>query len=143
MRSRDPASWLGAGLAVVAVLGGLADRSRASTKASVQELVAERLPDVPGKELDMLTVEYPPGGASAPHRHDAYVRVYVLKGSVEMQVEAHLKVILTAGQSFIERPDDVRGVSRNAIQTGPAKFLVVALESSAKPLSRDVGPGRS
>lgn len=108
--------------------------------AVVVSLIAEQLADTPGKELDMITVEYPPGGSSAPHRHDAYVLVYVLTGSLEMQVRGQKLVTLKAGDSFLERPDDIHEVSRNASRTKPAKFLVVALKAAGKPLTREAAP---
>jgi len=115
----------------------------AASDAVVVPLIAEQLADIPGKELDMITVEYPPGGSSLPHRHDAYVLVYVLEGSVEMQVRGQKLVTLKAGESFLERPDDIHEVSRNASRTKPAKFLVVALKAAGKPLTHEVGPERS
>ena len=108
---------------------------------NVNELIVERLADLPGKELDMLTVEYPPGGESPPHRHDAYVLVYVLQGAVEMQIAGHEVVTLKAGETFIERPTDIHTVSRNASLSEPAKFLVVALKSEGRPLTREVKTG--
>jgi quercetin dioxygenase-like cupin family protein len=108
--------------------------------AVVVSLIAEQLTDSPGKELDMITVEYPPGGSSQPHRHDAYVLVYVLEGAVEMQVRGQQLVTLKAGESFLERPDDIHEVSRNASRTMPAKFLVVALKTAGKPLTREAAP---
>ena len=86
----------------------------------------------------METVEYPPGGSSAPHRHDAYVLVYVLAGALEMQVAGQPLVRLGPGESFVEHPDDVHQVSRNASATEPAKFLVVMLKKSGMPQSRRV-----
>jgi quercetin dioxygenase-like cupin family protein len=108
--------------------------------AVVVSLIAEQLADTPGKELDMITVEYPPGGSSPPHRHDAYVLVYVLTGSLEMQVRGQKLVKLKAGESFLERPEDIHEVSRNASRTEPAKFLVVALKSTGKALTREAAP---
>jgi quercetin dioxygenase-like cupin family protein len=108
--------------------------------AVVVPLIAEQLADTPGKELDMITVEYPPGGSSSPHRHDAYVLVYVLEGTVEMQVRGQKLMTLKAGESFLERPDDIHEVSRNASRSKPAKFLVVALKAVGKPLTRDAAP---
>jgi quercetin dioxygenase-like cupin family protein len=108
--------------------------------AVVVSLIAEQLADTPGKELDMLTVEYPPGGSSRPHRHDAYVLVYVLEGAVEMQVRGQKLVTLKAGESFLERPEDIHEVSRNASRSKPAKFLVVALKAAGKPLTREAAP---
>ena len=113
---------------------------RADSQTVVRQLIREKLADVPGKELMMITVEYPPGGSSPPHRHDAYVLVYVLEGTVQMQVAGQPLRTLRAGESFLERPDDVHVVSRNASATRPAKFLVVALKDAAAPLSHDVAP---
>jgi quercetin dioxygenase-like cupin family protein len=112
----------------------------APSDAVVVSLIAEQLADTPGKELDMITVEYPPGGSSPPHRHDAYVLVYVLEGAVEMQVRGRKLVTLKAGESFLERPDDIHEVSRNASRTKAAKFLVVALKTAGKPLTREAAP---
>lgn len=106
--------------------------------ATVVPLLTEQLADIPGKELDMITVEYPPGGSSPPHRHDAYVLVYVLEGAVEMQVKGQNLVTVKAGESFIERPSDIHAVSRNASKSAPAKFLVVFLKATAKPSTRAV-----
>jgi quercetin dioxygenase-like cupin family protein len=86
----------------------------------------------------MMTVEYPPGGSSRPHRHNAYVLVYVLNGTLEMQVAGQPKVLLRRGDTFIERPADVHVVSRNASRTRPAKFLAVFLKATAAPLSQGV-----
>jgi quercetin dioxygenase-like cupin family protein len=86
----------------------------------------------------MITVEYPPGGGSKPHRHDAYVLVFVLEGALEMKVRGTPLVTVRAGESFVEHPEDVHEISRNASQTERAKFLVVALKPTAQPLSRSV-----
>ncbi len=76
----------------------------------------------------MLTVDYPPGAVDSPHRHDAQVFVYVLEGSIVMQVRGGQEVTLTPGQTFYEGPDDVHTVGRNASTTKPAKFVVVLLK---------------
>jgi quercetin dioxygenase-like cupin family protein len=83
---------------------------------------------VPGKEMVMLTVEYPPGTVEHVHRHDAYAFVYVLEGSIIEGVRGGKEVILTPGQTFYEGPDDVHTVGRNASATKPAKFLVVMVK---------------
>jgi quercetin dioxygenase-like cupin family protein len=88
----------------------------------------------------MLTVEYPPGGASSPHRHDAQVFVYVLEGEVTMQVEGSPAVTLQPGQTFYEKPDDVHLVSANASKTAPAKILVFILKDKNAPVSRSAAP---
>ena len=90
----------------------------------VRSLLSKDLAGVPDKELLMITVEYPPGGSSPAHTHDAQAMVYVLEGSIVMQVKGKAPVTLTAGQTFYEGPDDVHLVSRNASQTAPARYLV-------------------
>lgn len=133
-RKRWTASGLRVALACCAALG-LTLRSDAAPDASVRQLIVERLADTRGNELDMLTVEYPPGGSSRPHRHNAYVLVYVLEGSVEMQVAGQEAITVPTGRTFVERPDDIHTVSRNASQTVPAKILVVALKQAGSPLT--------
>ena len=96
----------------------------AAQEPDVVTVTSKVLPDIPGKEVLMITVEYPPGGADPVHRHDAHGFIYVLEGSVVMQVKGGKEVTLTPGQSFYEGPDDVHVVGRNASKTKPAKFLV-------------------
>ena len=96
----------------------------APKEAKVTQLVSKDLPDVPGKEGLMITVEYPPGGSDPIHRHNAHAFVYVLEGSIVMQVRGGKEVTLTLGQTFYEGPADVHVVGRNASQTKPAKFVV-------------------
>ena len=86
------------------------------------------LADVPGKEMVMLTVEYPPGAVEHVHRHDAYAFVYVLEGTIIEGVRGGKEVTLTPGQTFYEGPDDVHTVGRNASATKPAKFVVVLVK---------------
>ncbi len=93
-----------------------------------------------GKEVRMLTVEYPPGGASLPHRHDAQVFVYVLEGTVRMQVEGSPTVTLKAGETFYEGPNDIHSVSANASQTQPARILVFMVKNKGAPATTPVAP---
>lgn len=81
----------------------------------------------------MLTVEYPPGGSDPVHRHDADVFVYVLKGSIVMQVKGGPEVTLHLGQTFYEGPDDIHTIGRNASKTEPAKFLVFFVKAKGAP----------
>ena len=81
----------------------------------------------------MFIVEHAPGGSSAIHRHNAHAMVYVLEGSVVMQVKGGKQVTLTPGQAFYEGPDDVHVVDRNASRTKPAKFLVVLIKAKGAP----------
>jgi len=94
-------------------------------KAAIQAGIESGLADRSGKEGLMITVEYPPGGSDPIHRHNAHAFIYVLEGSIVMQVRGGKETILTPGQTFYEGPDDVHIVGRNASQTKPAKFLVV------------------
>jgi len=96
---------------------------------TVKSLLSKDLAGVPGKELSMITVEYPPGASDPVHSHHAQVLVYVLEGSVVMQVRGEAPVTLVPGQTFYEGPDDVHIVARNASQTAPAKFLVVFVKN--------------
>jgi quercetin dioxygenase-like cupin family protein len=84
--------------------------------------------DVPGREVLMLSVEYPPGSVEHIHRHDAHAFVYVLEGSIVMGVRGGKEVTLTSGQTFYEGPNDVHTVGRNASATKPAKFVVMLLK---------------
>ena len=100
---------------------------------SVTPVMTQALPDYPGKEVLILQVQYPPGGADPVHRHDAHGFVYVLEGSVVMGVKGGKEVTLTPGQSFYEGPADIHSVGRNASQDKPAKFVVFLLKEAKKP----------
>lgn len=115
-----------ASLVLSAVAGGAA-----ASDAVVAPLITRDLIGLPGKEVTMETVEYAPGGKSPPHRHDAQVFVYVLEGSVRMQVQGSPAVTLGPGGTFYESPDDLHVVSENASPTKPAKFLVVMVKDKA------------
>ena len=94
----------------------------------VHPVMQKDLPDEPGKEMLMLSVEYPPGAVEHVHRHDAHAFVYVLEGTIIEGVKGSKEVTLTPGQSFYEGPNDVHTVGRNASKTKPAKFVVVLLK---------------
>ena len=100
---------------------------------AVTPLMSKDLTDFPGKEVVMITVEFPPGGSDPVHRHDAHGFIYVLEGSVVMQVQGGKEVTLTPGQTFYEGPDDVHVVGRNASTTRPAKFLVLLVKDKGAP----------
>ena len=102
--------------------------------AKVTQLMSKDLAEFPGKEGVMITVEYPPGGSDPVHRHNAYAFVYVLEGSVVMQVKGGKEVTLTPGQTFYEGPDDVHVVGRNASNTKPAKFVVFLVKNKGAPV---------
>ena len=102
--------------------------------AKVTPLLSKDLTDFPGKEGLMITVEYPPGGSDPIHRHNAHAFVYVLEGSIVMQVRGGKEVTLTPGQTFYEAPSDVHVVGRNASQTKPAKFVVFLVKDKGAPV---------
>lgn len=98
-------------------------------------LLAKALPDVPGKEVLVLEVEYPPGGADPVHRHDAHGFIYVLEGEVVMGVHGGQPVTLRPGDTFYEGPGDVHTIDRNASTTRRARFLAVLVKNEgAEPV---------
>ena len=100
----------------------------------VTSLMSKDLTNMPGKEVLMITVEYPPGWSDPIHRHNAQAFVYVLEGSVVMQVKDGKEVTLTPGQTFYEGTDDVHLIGRNASTTKPAKFLVILVKNKGAPV---------
>jgi quercetin dioxygenase-like cupin family protein len=100
----------------------------------VTSLFSKELTDIPGKEIQVITVEYPPGGSDPVHRHNAHGAIYVLEGSIVMQVKGRKEVTLNPGQTFYEGPDDIHTVGRNASKTKPAKFLVFFLKEKGAPI---------
>ena len=122
----------------VLLLAGSADAQQAPPPAQVTSLMTKALADYPGKEATVITVDYPPGGESSVHRHNAHAFVYVLQGSIVMGVRGGKTVTLTPGQTFYEGPDDIHTVSRNASPTEPARFLVVLMKNSGEPISTPV-----
>src|SRR5678809_667606 len=102
-------------------------------QAKVTSLMSKDLPESPGREIQVITVEHAPGGSNPAHRHNAHAVVYVLEGSVVMQVKGGKEVTLTPGQTFYEGPDDLHTVDRNASKTEPAKFVVVMIKDKGAP----------
>jgi quercetin dioxygenase-like cupin family protein len=100
----------------------------------VTPLMSKDLIGLPGKEVLMATVDYPPGGSTPIHRHNAQVFVYVLEGSIVLQVEGGKEVTVTPGGTFYEAPDDVHLISRNASTTKPAKFVVFIVKEKGAPV---------
>jgi quercetin dioxygenase-like cupin family protein len=100
----------------------------------VNTLLTKELPEAPGKEIEVITVTYPPGAVEEMHRHDAHAVVYVLEGEVEMQVRGGTLQRLGPGQVFYESPEDVHTVSRNASKTNPATFVVFFLKHEGAPI---------
>jgi quercetin dioxygenase-like cupin family protein len=112
----------------------LAGGALAAQEGTVQSLLTKELTGVPGRELSMITVQYPPGGSTPAHLHHAQAMVYVLEGSIVMQVKGGAPVTVAAGQTFYEGLDDVHLVSRNASQTAPAKFVVFLVKDKGAPI---------
>jgi quercetin dioxygenase-like cupin family protein len=123
---KSTAAWV----LLVSLAGGTA----VAQDATVTPLLSKDLSSAPGKELSMITVEYAPGGSDPIHTHHAQALVYVLEGSIVMQVRGGEPVTLTPGQTFYEGPDDVHVVGRNASQTAPAKFLVILVKDKGAPI---------
>src|SRR5215472_4035049 len=118
-------AYLAALLMLAAVPAGAAD---------VKELFAIDLADYPGKEGRMIKMSYPPGAQDMVHRHDAHAFVYMLEGTIVMQLKGQPAVTLTAGQTFYEGPTDVHVVGRNASTTAPARVVVVLLKATEAPI---------
>ena len=119
---------------IVLLLVCLISTTLVAQEAKVAPLMSKDLTECPGKEGVMITVEYPPGHSDDIHRHNAYAFVYVLKGSVVMQVRGGKEVTLTPGQAFYEGPDDIHLVGRNASKTKPAKFVAFFVKTKGTPI---------
>jgi quercetin dioxygenase-like cupin family protein len=120
---------------VVSMFAGTAFAAENAPPPKATTLMTRDLEGIPGKEMLVLVVEYPPGGVSLPHRHNASVFVYVLEGAVTMQVAGSAPVTLQAGGTFYETPGDVHVTSANASSKVPAKFLVYMLKDKGAPPS--------
>jgi quercetin dioxygenase-like cupin family protein len=118
---------------VALVLLCLMSGTAVAQEPDVTQLISKDLAENPGNEVLMITVEHVPGGSSSIHRHDAQAFVYVLEGSVVMQLKDGEQVTLAPGQTFYEGPDDVHLVDRNASTTEPAKFLVFLIKNKGAP----------
>lgn len=103
-------------------------------EATVRSLMSKELAGDPAREIAMLTIEYPPGNVDPVHTHHAQSLVYVLEGTIEMQVKGGAPVTLRPGDTFYEGLDDVHVVGRNASQTAPAKFLVILVKDKGAPI---------
>ena len=117
------------------VLLSILSTASIAQESSVKGVFQTDLRDIEGREAVVLEVVYPPGAASASHRHYAHTFVYVLEGTVEMQVAGSELKKLTVGQTFYETPNDIHSVSRNASATEPAKILVFFIKMKDAPAS--------
>jgi quercetin dioxygenase-like cupin family protein len=116
------------------VLSFLISGALRAQDAQVTSLMSKDLPECPGKEGLMITVVYPPGASDPIHRHNAHAFVYVLEGTVVMQVKGGKEVTLTPGETFYEGPNDIHTVSRNASSTKSAKFIVFFVKDKGAPV---------
>jgi len=119
---------------LILALACLMSSTLLAQEAKVTELLSKDLTNLPGKEGLMITVEYPPGSTDPIHRHNAHGFIYVLEGSIVMQVRGGKEVTVTPGQTFYEGPDDVHVVGRNASPTKPAKFVVFFVKDKGAPV---------
>ena len=119
---------------IVLVLACLMSSTLPAQEAKVTDLMSKDMTNIPGKQGLMITVEYPPGSLDPIHRHNAYGFIYVLEGSIVMQVRGGKEVTLTPGQTFYEGPDDVHVVGRNASKTKPAKFVLFMVKNKGAPI---------
>ena len=122
------------GKILLLVLAGLVVGNAVAEEAKVTPLLSKELKESSGEEGLMMIVEYPPGNADPIHRHNAHGFIYVLEGSVVMQVQGGKQVTLTSGQTFYESPEDVHVVGRNASNTQPARLLVFLVKDKGAPV---------
>jgi quercetin dioxygenase-like cupin family protein len=123
---------------ILSLMLALGPKAQAQTPVAppgpaVTALMNKALEDYPGKEVLMLTVDFPPGAVDPLHRHDAHGFIYVLEGSIVMGVKGGKEQTLGPGQTFYEGPHDVHTVGRNASKVHPAKFVVFLLKDKGKP----------
>jgi quercetin dioxygenase-like cupin family protein len=116
------------------VMGQQPSAPTQNPEASVTSLMSKDLAGLSSKEILMITVKYPPGSVDPIHRHNAQAFVYVLEGSIVMQVKGGKEITLTPGQTFYEGPDDIHVVGRNASRTKPAKFVVILIKDKGAPV---------
>jgi quercetin dioxygenase-like cupin family protein len=119
---------------VTLVMACLMSGTLVAQEAKVTQLLSKDLTNLPGKEGLMLIVEYPPGSSDQIHRHNAHAFIYVLEGSIVMQLRGGKETTLTAGQTFYEGTDDVHIVGRNASKAQPAKFVVFFVKDKGAPV---------
>jgi quercetin dioxygenase-like cupin family protein len=87
----------------------------------------QAIPNIPGKTLTALIVDYPPAGASPSHTHadSAFIFAYVISGEIASKVNDGPTQVFRAGESWYEPPASRHSVSRNASKTEPARLLAV------------------
>ncbi len=120
--------------AVLAFSLSLASGILVAQEGSVRSLLSKDLAGDSRREVSLITVEYAPGGSTRVHTHHAQALVYVLEGSIVMQVKGGAPITLTPGQTWSEGRDDVHVVSRNASNSAPAKYLVFMVKDKGAPI---------
>jgi quercetin dioxygenase-like cupin family protein len=121
-------------LAAAAGLGAVFAQQMPASK--VTPVMKQALADIPGREVLMITLDIPPGGGSAPHRHPGHhIFGYVLEGSYRIKVGDEPEKVLNKGDTFYEPPGALHAVSRNASDSAPAKVLAVIVAESGKPVT--------
>lgn len=141
-KNRVVASLLATAMACLAGAPAIAHEGTEKVTPALQQAI----PNIPGKSLVAVVVDYPPGAASPAHRHakSAFIYAYVLSGAIESQVDDGPRKILHAGESFYEPPGARHTVSRNASQTEPAKLLAVfVVDTGDTPLTTPIHPSES
>jgi quercetin dioxygenase-like cupin family protein len=131
---------LGCSLSAIAVTSTIALTPVASQQVmpptKVSTLMKQALTDLPGREVLVITLDIPPGGGSAAHRHPGHhIFGYVLEGTYKIKLDQGQETILTKGQTFYEAPGQLHAVSGNASQTEPAKVLAFIVAESGKPIT--------
>jgi quercetin dioxygenase-like cupin family protein len=121
-------------LSILILTGTLTAQNAVTAQETITPLITKDLAGFPGEEVLMYTVDFPPGFSSPVHRHNAQVSVYVLEGTVVMQLRGQKELTLQPGQTFYEDPNDIHVVSRNASSTRPAKFIVFLIHKKGTPL---------
>jgi quercetin dioxygenase-like cupin family protein len=134
MPTRRPSSMLEGFVVAALLIVAPMSAAAAGEPGKVTDLMTQALVDVPGKEVTMITVDYAPGAVDPVHRHDASAFIYVLDGTIEMQMEGGEKVTLGPGQTFYEDPTKVHLVGRNTSTTKPAKFVVFLVKNKGAPI---------
>ena len=134
MRMMKVFALLGALTPAAALAHDAAGHGGSAPLPVVSDVMTKALKDYPGKEITLISVDYPPGTVEPIHHHDAHAVVYVLQGTIVMGVKGGREQTLKAGDTFYEGPDDIHTIGRNASQTEPAKFVVFILKDAKKPL---------
>ena len=138
-----PVRWglLGVALLSIVVYGGrmLVRAVLARDAAHDRTIFSARLPNVPGKTLTAVVVEYGPGGSSPAHRHAGSVFAYVLSGQIRSESSATGPArVYHAGETFFEPPGSTHLVSANASETEPASLLAVLVADDHAQLTQPV-----